>query len=323
MLLSCHVWGATKKTLSVPSRFLTEVCEAMPAEVTRSHWERAPEPLLDDEGRATPPTNPHLAVPVSATWPHDPMGDRRAALDAAASRLASVIEAGVPVPQGDPRLGDLRLLLAERDARRARSQDPVVDVPRHLSASAVVSLARDVEAFAMTLRRPMPQPPAVAARQGTAFHAWVEEHYSRAAIVDLFDLPGSADEGAADDADLEAMKEHFLAGEWAGRVPEEVELSIETVLDGIAVRGRVDAVFRRADGGWTVVDWKTGARPSGRDAAVRALQLGAYALAFARLRGVPPEQVDAAFYYAAEGVTVRPDLPREQELLDLLRTLPD
>jgi DNA helicase-2/ATP-dependent DNA helicase PcrA len=169
----------------------------------------------------------------------------------------------------------------------------------------------------------MPQPPAVAARQGTAFHAWVEEHYSSAAIVDLFDLPGSADEGAADDADLDTMKEHFLASEWAAMVPEEVELSIETVVDGIAVRGRVDAVFRRPDGGFTVVDWKTGSRPTGRDAAVRALQLGAYALAFARLRGVPPEQVDAAFYYAAEGVTVRPEVPGEQQLLDLLRTLPD
>ena len=56
---------------------------------------------------------------------------------------------------------------------------------------------------------------------------------------------------------------------------------------------------------------------------MRALQLGAYAVAFARLRGVDPSLVDAAFYYAAEGVTVRPDLPGEAELVDLLRTLPD
>ena len=182
---------------------------------------------------------------------------------------------------------------------------------------------RDAEAFAMSLRRPMPSPPAVAARQGTAFHAWIEEHYSRAAFVDLLDLPGSADEGAADDGDLDGMKERFLASEWADRIPEEIELSIETVIDGIAVRGRVDAVFPRDDGGWTVVDWKTGARPTGRDATVRALQLGAYAVAFARLRGVDPSLVDAAFYYAAEGVTVRPDLPGEAELVDLLRTLPE
>lgn len=322
MLLTTHLWGAAKKTLSVPSRFLAEVEGAVPGSVVRTAWAQDPEPVIDDKGKASAPTNPHLAVPVSALWPHDPMGARRAALLDAHRRIASLVESGPTVPQGDPRIDDLRILLAEQAARRSRGE-PVVDVPRHLSASAVVSLARDAEAFAMSLRRPMPSPPAVAARQGTAFHAWIEEHYSRAAFVDLLDLPGSADEGAADDRDLDAMKDRFLTSEWADRIPEEIEMSIETIIDGIAVRGRVDAVFPRDDGGWTVVDWKTGARPTGRDATVRALQLGAYAVAFARLRGVDPSLVDAAFYYAGEGVTVRPDLPGEAALVDLLRTLPE
>jgi DNA helicase II / ATP-dependent DNA helicase PcrA len=289
-------------------------------------WHPAPEPVQDAKGRAVAPTNPHLVDPVSAMWPHDPMAHRRAALDGVVDRLTEAVRSGELPRVGDPRLDDprlddLRLLLAEQAARRSRGE-PVVDVPRHLSASAVVSLARDAEAFAMNLRRPMPSPPAVAARQGTAFHAWIEEHYSRAAMVDLLDLPGSADEGASDHSDLEAMKAHFLASEWADRVPDEIELSIETIIDGIAVRGRIDAVFARDDGGWTVVDWKTGARPTGRDARVRAVQLAAYAVAFARLRGVDPAQVDAAFYYAAEGTTVRPELPSEADLVDLLRTVP-
>ena len=322
MLLTTHLWGAAKKTLSVPSRFLVEVEEALPRAVTRTAWVAAPDPVVDDKGKASAPTNPHLAVPLSRQWPHDPMAARRVGLLDAHRRVAELIESGPPVPHGDPRVDDLRILLAEQAARRSRGE-PVVDVPRHLSASAVVSLARDAEAFAMALRRPMPSPPAAAARQGTAFHAWIEEHYSRAAFVDLLELPGSADEGAADDGDLDAMKERFLGSEWADRIPEEVELSIETMIDGIAVRGRVDAVFPRDDGGWTVVDWKTGARPSGHDAAVRALQLGAYAVAFARLRGVSPSLVDAAFYYAREGVTVRPDLPDEKALVELLRTLPE
>ena len=95
------------------------------------------------------------------------------------------------------------------------------------------------------------------------------------------------------------------------------------MVDGIAVRGRIDAVFPRDDGGWTVVDWKTGARPSGREAEVRALQLAAYALAFARLRGVDPALVDAAFYYASEGVTVRPHVPDQAALTAMLSTIPD
>ena len=322
VLLTTHVWGATKKTLSVPSRFLLEIREALGDAAAEQVWHPAPDTVMDAKGRAVAPTNPHLVDPVSGAWPHDPMAHRRAALIGVADRLAEAMRSGERPPAGDPRLDDLRLLLAERAARRSR-REPVVEVPRHLSASAVVSLARDAEAFAMNLRRPMPSAPAVAARQGTAFHAWIEEHYSRAAMVDLLDLPGSADEGASDDTDLVGMKERFLASEWADRIPEEIELSIETVVDAIAVRGRVDAVFARDDGGWTVVDWKTGARPTGRDATVRAPQLGAYAIAFARLRGVDPALVDAAFYYAAEGTTVRPDLPREAELVELLRTLPD
>ncbi|NUR78828.1 MAG: ATP-dependent helicase [Dermatophilaceae bacterium] len=321
VLLTTHVWGATKKTLSVPSRFLLEIRDALGDAVTQQVWHPAPDPVEDSKGRPVAPTNPYLVDPVSALWPHDPMAHRRAALDGVVERLTEAVRSGDAPPVGDPRLDDLRLLLAEQAARRSRGE-PVVDVPRHLSASAVVSLARDVEAFAMNLRRPMPSAPAVAARQGTAFHAWIEEHYSRAAMVDLLDLPGSADEGASDDADLDVMKEHFLASEWADRVPDEIELSIETIIDGIAVRGRIDAVFARDDGGWTVVDWKTGARPTGRDARVRALQLAAYAVAFARLRGVDPGDVDAAFYYAADGVTVRPELPNEADLVELLRTLP-
>ena len=117
------------------------------------------------------------------------------------------------------------------------------------------------------------------------------------------------------------MKERFLASEWADRIPRRSSCRSRRSIDAIAVRGRVDAVFARDDGGWTVVDWKTGGRPTGRDATVRALQLAAYAVAFARLRGVDPSLVDAAFYYAADGVTVRPDLPARPSCVDLLRTL--
>ncbi len=321
MLLSTHTWSTGKKTLSVPSRFLLEIIDHLPERVIRGVWAPAPEALVDDDGKRSAPSNPHLAVPISRSWPHDPLEHRRAVLEAVPERLRQLIEDGATAPTGDPRVDDLRLLLAEQEARRAVGES-VVAVPRHLSASAVVSLATDPEAFAMNLRRPMPSAPALAARRGTGFHAWVEQHYARAAFLDVEDLPGSADEGADDDSSIDLMKEHFLASEWADRIPDEVELAIETVIDGIAVRGRVDAVFARDDGGWTVVDWKTGARPSGRDALLRALQLGAYALAFARLRGVDPRLVDAAFYYAAQGVTVRPDLPSESDLIALLGVIP-
>ncbi|MEO3938293.1 UvrD-helicase domain-containing protein [Dermatophilaceae bacterium Soc4.6] len=328
MLLTAPVWSDGQSP-RVTSTFLLELLDpesGLP--VRRVAWADMP-PVEGDK-----PVNPRTAEPVQHEWPHDPLAARRAELADAVARVGLTLQALETVVSGEAtEAGDaggatgivdaetereLTLLLRERDGRR-RPGEPVVDLPRHLSASAVVQLATDSARYASQLRRPMPSEPAHAARRGTAFHAWVEEHYASAAMVDVFDLPGSADDDAGDDAELPAMKAQFLASEWADRVPEAIETSVETVVDGIAIRGRLDAVFPRDDGGYTVVDWKTGAKPSTGEAKHRALQLGAYALAYARLRGLPAAKVDAAFYYAGTGETVRPRLPRERDLVTLLQ----
>ena len=118
------------------------------------------------------------------------------------------------------------------------------------------------------------------------------------------------------------MKERFLASGWACRSPEAIEIAIETTVAEMSIRGRIDAVFARPGGGFTVVDWKTGARPTGDKAKIRALQLEAYRLAYARLRGLALDQVDAAFYYAGTGETVFPDLPEDEQLATLLGSIP-
>ena len=337
LLLTAPVWGEAA-TPKVTSPFLDELLAASESGTGGSGagsgvvvevgpWAEMPVPGLD--GKAE---NPRLAQPAAYDWPFDPMAERRAALATAVDRVRAA--QGSPTAPSDPGLdpgldpetdAELRLLLAERDASRTR-REVVVDVPRHLSASSVVQLATDSEQFALALRRPMPAEPALAARRGTAFHAWVEQHYNRAAIVDILDLPGSADETAPDvvsGADLSRMKTLFLASEWATRTPEAVEISVETVLDGFAIRGRIDAVFAREGGGFTIVDWKTGPMPTGAAARHRTLQLGAYALAYARLRGLPARAVDGAFYYAPTGETVRPRIPGERALRALLETLPE
>jgi DNA helicase-2/ATP-dependent DNA helicase PcrA len=320
LLLTAHVW-ADGKSPRVTSRFLDELVEAGLAQV--GVWAQMPEP--DDHGKAV---NPRTQQSQSVSWPVDAQSRRRleltdsvqAVLDAMAETRDGATTA--PMLPIDPREQEIEMLLAERD-RAGRRDAEAVRMPRHLSASSVVALATDPEAFALALRRPMPTPPAQAARRGTAFHAWVEQHYAQAALVDLLDLPGSADEDPGLDEDLPAMKARFLRSEWAGRRPEAVEIAVETVVDGIAIRGRIDAVFARPAGGFTVVDWKTGAEPTGERARIRAIQLAAYRLAFARLRGIEVEDVDAAFYYAATGRTVWPELLGETDLLDVLRAVPE
>ncbi|WP_270888394.1 ATP-dependent helicase [Pedococcus sp. 5OH_020] len=330
MLLSAPVW-TDGKTPKVTSRFLTELLDpegGVP--MTVLEWAELPDPTAPEA-----PENPANAEAISALWPADPMEHRRAALSDGAEAVrhavkeltsasgtkpptASGHQGVLPLPgEALPVMEELDLLLEER-RRSAHRGELTVLLPRHLSASAVVALAQDPARFASGLRRPMPEPPALAARRGTAFHAWVEQHYARAAMVDILDLPGSADQDPGDDAELPAMKERFLASQWAHRTPAEIEIAVETVIDGIAVRGRVDAVFPRDGGGFTIVDWKTGAKPTAEVAGTRSLQLAAYRVAFARLRGLSLDEVDAAFYYAGTGETVWPQLPDDQDLARLL-----
>ncbi|WP_377641045.1 UvrD-helicase domain-containing protein [Oryzobacter terrae] len=312
LLLTAHVWGSAS-TPRVTSRFLEEVRSAGGDGVAPGPWVAMP-PVDDPR-----PQNPRTAEVVSVTWPTLDHVARRERLLEPARAVVAAAAAGA-APGSGSWDAEVSMLLDER-ARRRSGADVDVELPPHLSTSALVSLADDAEQFTLDLRRPLPQPPALATRRGTAFHAWVEEHYSRAAFVDVDALPGSADDDASD-ADLGALREAFLASEWADRMPAEVETSVETVVDGIAVRGRIDAVFEEAgpDGApcWVVVDWKTGAPATGRRATARAVQLGAYRLAWARLRGVDPGRVRGAFFHAATGQTLWPALPDAAEITRVL-----
>ncbi|MFV0425908.1 MAG: ATP-dependent helicase [Beutenbergiaceae bacterium] len=196
---------------------------------------------------------------------------------------------------------DAQLLLAERDAQR---QDQA-RAPSHLSASAVVALGRDPQEFRRNQRRPIPRQPSRAARRGTQFHAWVEQHFGAHALLDADELPGAQDADIDTDPDLQHLIEAFLASPWATRVPIRVEVEVDTPMAGLAVRCRIDAVFADGPGKFHVVDWKTGPPPADPEQAqVRALQLGLYRIAWARLAGVEPECVRASFHYVGHNLTV-------------------
>jgi len=274
---------------------------------------------------------------ASATWPADPLGARRALLEEAAG-LVHAARAGAPVapdfdPAGQPGSGSLdpwaqevELLLAERSAFAPDPSAPVdVVLPAHLSVSQLVTLRRDPQALARTLRRPLPTRPDPYARRGTAFHAWLEHRFGSEQLLDIDELPGAADEDAAPDAALTRLQELFEHSEWAERIPVAVEVGFATTVAGVVIRGRMDAVYADPDGGYEVVDWKTGRRPApGREADSAAVQLAAYRLAWAELAGCPVDRVRAAFPYVAEGVTVRPaDLLDAASLNALVSSVPE
>jgi DNA helicase-2/ATP-dependent DNA helicase PcrA len=196
-------------------------------------------------------------------------------------------------------------------------------VPDHLSVSHLVELAADPQSLARRIRRPLPTPPNSVARRGTAFHAWLERRFSSARLLEFDDLPGAADTDAAADAEFEALRDAFEASHWAERTPHDVEVPFVCDLEGITLRGRMDAVFADPDGGWTVVDWKTGAVPAAGQMPALAVQLAAYRVAWAALAGVDVDRVRAAFHYVRQDRTERPaDLLDAEGLRDLLRSLP-
>ncbi|MGH3239821.1 MAG: PD-(D/E)XK nuclease family protein, partial [Spirillospora sp.] len=186
-----------------------------------------------------------------------------------------------------------------------------------------VSLARDPAALARQIRRPMPRPPAPYLRRGTAFHAWLEGRWGQQRLLDPDELPGAADEGAAEDAQLARLQARFEESEWAAREPLDIEVPFETIIGDRLIRGRMDAVFRSAGGGYEIVDWKTGSPPSAQEARFVSVQLAAYRMAWAELAGVDVGQVSAAFHYVSANVTVRPaDLLDAAGLAALLETVP-
>jgi DNA helicase-2/ATP-dependent DNA helicase PcrA len=322
LLLSGHHWGASTAKPAGPSEFLAECAELARGWVAPDEWAAAPDATEQ---------NPLSAVPRTAGWPIDPLGPRRTAVRAGADRvLAALARAGAGDllvdaapdrgdiagdaepsrfgPEGFDPYGwaaDVTTLLAERATVEHRGSIEV-DLPGTLSVSALVELADDPQQLALRLRRPVPREPAPQLRRGTAFHQWLERFFRGEALLDVRDLPGAGDVMAVDDAEFDELRRQFLDSPWANRVPIEIEVPFATRIAGMGVRGRIDAVFADADGGLTVVDWKTGRPPVAARRAALGVQLACYRLAIAELNRVPLSRVRAAFHYIPTGTTVAP-----------------
>ncbi|MEU8788540.1 ATP-dependent DNA helicase [Streptomyces sp. NPDC048643] len=202
---------------------------------------------------------------------------------------------------------------------RARASVTDVPLPASLTASQLLRLAADPDAFAQELARPMPRPPQPAARRGTRFHAWVESRFEalRLPMLEPDELPGS-DAEIADERDLEALKDAFERTPYAHRTPYRVEAPFQLAIAGRVVRGRIDAVYKDGDGDGTtyeIVDWKTS-----RERTADPLQLAVYRLAWAERQGVPLEAVTAAFVYVRGGEVVRPGRLLDRAALERLLT---
>jgi DNA helicase-2/ATP-dependent DNA helicase PcrA len=213
---------------------------------------------------------------------------------------------------------DAIALITEVGERGAGLQ---VKLPTRMSVSTLVNLAEDPDSLALNIRRPMPNHIDKFARRGTAFHLWIEAQYKDPQVLDEDDLyEVDSAQRNLDDLPLEELKTAWLASDWAKRdpAPGGIEVPFETVLGGILLRGRIDAVYEN-DGQYEVVDWKTGKTKSGDDLAAAAIQLAMYRLAYSKLFGIKIENISAAFHYVGSNETVRPaDLLDEDQLISIV-----
>ncbi len=325
LMCSSTVWGTGKKPLT-PSPFLTELVkltEGAGHSAALTVWREDP---------AEESANPSSAGAESAAWPYDPLNGpdivgrvgvasrtgrrenvtRSAAAVAAAAELPEQEPGSASFLVANPRWGrEASVLLAQEGSE---SEVQRVELPPHISASRLVALGEDPAKVTRAMRRPVPTQPGMAARKGTAFHAWIEEYFATTGQFDFDEAP-RADAHVDDAYDLSQMQETFKNSVWAARLPAELEVPIETRVADVVVRGRIDAVFRDDDGCWDLIDWKTGKVPSKAQLAVRGVQLAVYRLAWSRLKDVPLEQVRAAFYYVGQDKLIRPvDLAGQREL---------
>ena len=331
LLLTSAAWREGVRTPRPRSRYLTEAAPLVP-EAFRSAQE-------------VPEDNPLESERPTATWPPAP-GEAEQARARAAARLAEVARetaaastdlatddpapggpqpdrteppgpasaAGIEAPAlADPELEELvRRALADLAQHAAA---PAVHSPPRLSASQVVAQARDPQAAAIELLRPLPRRPSPAAVRGTAFHAWLETRFESATLLDLEDLADLEDpEEERVLADARALREAFEASDWAHRSPIAVEQPVTTRIGEIGVRGVIDAVFAEPEcgdgtagpdgtGGVIIVDWKTGRMPRPAQLRERSLQLSLYRLAWHERTGLPLRNIRTAFHFVADGIT--------------------
>jgi len=315
LLASGYCWTRTRISACGPSTFLTELRELGEPAVSVDCW--CDDPADDDVNPLSASTG------VDVPWPTPPeaagFARRRRAADLV---LAAIDASGAGQEALDLRTDgaltwgeETRLIVDELRVERLGVRE--VPLPRRLTASQVVALAHDPDELAQMLARPMPVRPQPQARRGSRFHAWVEGLYGAAPLLEPDDLPGAGDADVSDD-ELAELQAKFLAAGWGERRPATVEQPFELVVGGRLVRGRIDAVYLRDDGGFDVIDYKTGAVP--KDFAAASLQLSVYRLAWAELHDIDPQLVSAGFLYVRTGTVKRPDMLLSREELAALFT---
>ncbi|MDQ1747055.1 MAG: ATP-dependent helicase UvrD/PcrA, partial [Frankiaceae bacterium] len=165
LLATGYCWAATRASRCEPSPYLAELRALGEPAVAVAGWCDDPAP------DATNPLDRREAGDVAWPVPADPEQTRRRrhAVALVAAAAGSVVgEEGLdPDDAARAQVWAEESALLLDEARRLRATVREVELPRRLTASQVVALAEDPDAFAQSLARPMPRRPQPQARRGS------------------------------------------------------------------------------------------------------------------------------------------------------------
>lgn len=271
--------------------------------------------------------NPLKENPRTAIWPSPNHNVERLRKVADLTNQSSImkIEEQLSTTNDDERKSILFDMQAIINEIKGKEKYLKVVLPTRLSVSTLLYLAKEPQELALRIRRPMPNHIDKYARRGTEFHLWLENHFNHPSLISMDELFNQSLQAVdlQSDAPLEKLQSSWLASEWATKTPADIEFGFETMIDGILIRGRIDAVYKLGNDKYEVVDWKTGKVKSGDDLETAAIQLAMYRLAYSKLKSVPIENISAAFHYVADNQTVRPaDIMNQEQLKALISKVP-
>jgi putative RecB family exonuclease len=189
-----------------------------------------------------------------------------------------------------------------------------LEPPRTLSPSKVAAFTNCPLAFRFSQIEHRPEPPSPPAVKGTLVHRaleglfWNHRPGARTPVTATAELEHSWEELQGDDefaqldlnptdaadflADARTLVDNYFRLEDPNQASAVgVELGVETVVDGMRLRGIIDRLDVAPDGGLIVVDYKTGRAPSERFERGSMGGVQTYALLCESLLGRAPAEV--------------------------------
>ena len=251
-------------------------------------------------------TNPNLDTVAVAAWPSNPFGsiEHEQTVHAAADRVNNA-----DVSAETTHDSEIDRLLAESRVEQTTT------IPVRIPASRYAEWSTNLDAVREANRRPVPTKPFKAARVGNEVHAWIERG---APGEDALDFDDVSDDAIEPDTQIETLKQTYLASRWRDAKSLYKEIEILLPQGPHIVVCKIDAVYE-IDGRITIVDWKTGAKPTTElDKDSKAMQIVLYRRALSALTGTPAADIDCFLFYLAH----KWEWQIESDRLDRLDKLP-